>query len=153
MIEIILKLLELSFWSGIAAVGFGLLFNVPKSSVFTIFILGFGAGFIKFLLIHFNVHVVLGSFLAALFVGFICIPLAHKIHHPPVVFPGYFAYETILSIMNFIFMEDDITKRITLIDAIFTNGFNMIFILIALTLGVSLPMILLTKNTVKKLDN
>ena len=63
MIEIILKLLELSFWSGIAAVGFGLLFNVPKSSVFTIFILGFGAGFIKFLLIHFNVHVVLGSFL------------------------------------------------------------------------------------------
>tara|TARA_R110002033_G_scaffold94179_1_gene143305 strand:- start:3934 stop:4422 length:489 start_codon:yes stop_codon:yes gene_type:complete len=161
MIEIVLKLLELSFWSGIAGVGFGLLFNVPKSSVATIFILGFGAGFIKFLLIYFNVHVVLGSFLAALFVGFISIPLAHKIHHPPVIFsippvipmiPGYFAYETILSIMNFIFIEDDISKRITLIDAIFTNGFNMIFVLIALTVGVSLPMLLLTKNTVKKLD-
>ena len=47
MLEIILKLLEVSFWSGIAAVGFGILFNVPKSAVITIFVLGFGAGFIN----------------------------------------------------------------------------------------------------------
>ena len=71
MLEIILKLLEVSFWSGIAAVGFGVLFNVPKSAVITIFALGFGAGFIKFLLMHLDVHVVLGSFLAAFFVAFI----------------------------------------------------------------------------------
>lgn len=162
MLEIILKLLEVSFWSGIAAVGFGILFNVPKSAVITIFILGFGAGFIKFLLIHLNVHVVLGSFLAAFFVGIISLPMAHKIHQPPVVFsvppvipmiPGYFAYETILSIMNFIFTEGDASKRISLIDAIFTNGFTMFFVLISLTVGVSLPMLLLKKNTVKKLDS
>ena len=71
MLEIILKLLEVSFWSGIAAVGFGILFNVPKSAVITIFVLSFGAGFIKFLLMHLDVHVVLGSFLAAFFVAFI----------------------------------------------------------------------------------
>ena len=162
MLEIILKLLEVSFWSGIAAVGFGILFNVPKSAVITIFILGFGAGFIKFLLIHLNFHVVLGSFLAAFFVGIISLPMAHKIHQPPVVFsippvipmiPGYFAYETILSIMNFIFTEGDVSKRISLIDAIFTNGFTMFFVLISLTVGVSLPMLLLKKNTVKKLDS
>jgi uncharacterized membrane protein YjjB (DUF3815 family) len=162
MLEIILKLLEVSFWSGIAAVGFGILFNVPKSAVITIFALGFGAGFIKFLLMHLNVHVVLGSFLAAFFVGIISLPMAHKIHQPPVVFsippvipmiPGYFAYETILSIMNFIFTEGDVSKRISLIDAIFTNGFTMFFVLISLTVGVSLPMLLLKKNTVKKLDS
>jgi len=161
MIEIILKLLEVSFWSGIAAVGFGILFNVPKSSIFTIFVLGFGAGFIKFLSINFNVHVVLGSFLGAFFVGIISIPMAHKIHQPPVVFsippvipmiPGYFAYETVLSIMNFIFMEGDATKRVALIDAIFTNGFTMFFVLLSLTVGVALPMLLLKKKTVKKLD-
>jgi uncharacterized membrane protein YjjB (DUF3815 family) len=162
MLEIILKLLEVSFWSGIAAVGFGVLFNVPKSAIITIFALGFSAGFIKFLLIHLNVHVVLGSFFAAFFVGVISIPMAHKIHQPPVVFsippvipmiPGYFAYETILSIMNFLFTEGDASKRISLIDAIFTNGFTMFFVLISLTVGVSLPMLLLKKNTVKKLDS
>ena len=160
MIEVILKLLEVSFWSGVAAVGFGLLFNIPRNSVLTVFFLGAGAGFIKFLLIHFNFHVVLGSFLAAFFVGTLSIPMAHKIHQPPVVFsippvipmiPGYFAYETVLSIMNFIFMTDNQDKRVQLIDAIFKNGFTMVFILISLTVGVALPMLLLKKNTVKRL--
>ncbi len=161
MLDIILKLLEVSFWSGVAALGFGILFNIPRSAVFTAFALGFCAGLIKFSLMHFHVHVVLGSFLAAFFVGLICIPMAHKIHQPPVVFsippvipmiPGYYAYETVLSVMNFIFMEGDASKRIVLIDAIFTNGFTMVFVLISLTVGVALPMLLLKKNTVKKIE-
>ena len=162
MIDIIISLLEVSLWSGIAAVGFGILFNVPRKAIVTVFILGFGAGFIKFILLHFHVHVVLASFIAALFVGVLSMPLAHKIHQPPVVFsippvipmiPGYYAYETVLSIMNFIFMETDTVKRVELIDTIFTNGFTMFFILISLTVGVSLPMLLLRKKTVKRLDN
>ena len=162
MIEIILKLLEVSFWSGAAALGFGILFNIPKNSILTVFLLGASAGFIKFLLIHFNIHVVLSSFTAASFVGIIGVPLAHKIHQPPVVFsippvipmiPGYFAYETVLSIMNFTFMVDSPEKRLQLVDVIFTNGFTMVFVLLALTVGVALPMLLMKKNTVKKLDN
>lgn len=162
MLEFILKLLEVSFWSGIAAVGFGLLFNIPKNSVLTVFMLGAGAGFVKFLLIHYNVHVVVSSFVAAFFVGVASIPMAHKIHQPPVVFsippvipmiPGYFAYETVLSIMNFIFMEENPVKRVSLIDSIFTNGFTMFFILISLTVGVALPMLLLNKKTVKRLGH
>lgn len=161
MSDIILKLLEVSFWSGVAALGFGILFNIPRSAIFTVFALGFCAGLIKFGLMHFHVHVVLGSFLAAFFVGVISIPMAHKIHQPPVVFsippvipmiPGYFAYETVLSVMNFIFMEGDASKRIALIDAIFTNGFTMVFVLISLTVGVALPMLLLKKNSVKKIE-
>lgn len=162
MLEIILKLLEVSFWSGMAALGFGLLFNIPKNAILTVFLLGAGAGFIKFSLIHFNIHVVLASFIAASFLGTISVPLAHKIHQPPVVFsippvipmiPGYFAYETVLSIMNFTFMVDDAEKRLRLMDAIFKNGFTMIFVLIALTVGVALPMLLMKKSTVKQLGN
>lgn len=162
MIDIIISLLEVSLWSGIAAVGFGILFNVPRKAIVTVFFLGFGAGLIKFILLHFHLHVVLASFIAALFVGVLSMPLAHKIHQPPVVFsippvipmiPGYYAYETVLSIMDFIFMETDTVKRVELIDTIFTNGFTMFFILISLTVGVSLPMLLLRKKTVKRLDN
>ncbi|TNJ42895.1 threonine/serine exporter family protein [Tamlana fucoidanivorans] len=160
MIDLLLRLLEVSFWSGIAALGFGIIFNVPKKTIFTIFLLGSSAGLIKFFLLYFDCHVALSSLVAATFVGFISIPIAHKIHHPPVVFsipavipmiPGYFAYETILSIMNFVFIETDEGKRLMLIDAIFANGFQMIYILLSLTIGVSLPMLILNKSSVKSL--
>jgi uncharacterized membrane protein YjjB (DUF3815 family) len=66
--------------------------------------------------------------------------------------PGYFAYETVLSVMNFIFIEKDTVKRIALIDSIFSNGFTMFFILISITAGISLPLLLLRKSTVKKIE-
>lgn len=65
MTDIIIKLLEASVWSGMAAVGFGILFNIPKNTIYTVFLLGAGAGFIKFLLIHLNIHVVPATFLAS----------------------------------------------------------------------------------------
>lgn len=160
--EVILEILEVSVWSGIAALGFGVLFNIPRSSIATVFILGFAAGFIKFLLLSFNVNIVLATFMAVFLVAICCIPIAHKIHHPPVVFcippvipmiPGYFAYETVLSVMNFIFIEKDAVKRIELMDSIFSNGFTMFFILISITAGISLPMLILRKNTVKKIED
>lgn len=159
--EAILEILEVSIWSGVAALGFGVLFNIPRSSILTVFILGFAAGFIKFSLLSFDVNIVLATFLAVFLVAIGCIPIAHKIHHPPVVFcippvipmiPGYFAYETVLSVMNFIFIEKDAVKRIALMDSIFSNGFTMFFILISITAGISLPMLILRKNTVKKIE-
>jgi len=127
---------------------------------FTVFVLGFTAGFIKFVLLKLSMDIILASLIAALFVGVLSMPLAHKIHQPPVVFlipavipmiPGYFAYETVLSVMKFTFMETDIAKRITLMDTMFSNGFTMFFILLSLTIGVSFPMLLLRKNTIKKM--
>lgn len=162
MLEIILKLLEVAVWSGIAALGFGILFNIPKGSIFTVITLGFVAGLIKFTLLKFGVHIVLATFIGVLFVAIISMPIAHKIHHPPVVFcippvipmiPGYFAYETVLAVMNFLFIEKDAAKKLVLIDAIFSNGFTMLFILISITVGISLPMLVLRKSTVKKIED
>ena len=159
MEEAVLKLLEVSMWSGIAAVGFGILFNIPRKTILIVFLLGFAAGLVKFLLIDFKVNIVLSSLIAASFVGILSSPLAHKVHHPPVVFsippiipmiPGYYAYETMLSIMNFTFMEKGNPQRVELIEAIFFNGFTMLFILISITIGVSLPLLLSRKETVKK---
>lgn len=161
MLEILFHLLEVGFWSGVAAMGFGILFNIPRSTIITVFLLGFAAGFIKFCLINFNMHIVLATFIAVLFVAVTSMPIAHKIHHPPVVFcippvipmiPGYFAYETVLSVMHFIFIEKDTVKRIALIDSIFSNGFTMFFILISIAAGISLPMLVLRKNTIKKIE-
>ncbi len=160
MVNLVLNILEVAVWSGIAAVGFGILFNIPKKAIFTVFVLGFTAGFIKFVLLKLSIDIILASLIAALFVGVLSMPLAHKIHQPPVVFsipavipmiPGYFAYETVLSVMKFTFMETDMAKRITLMDTMFTNGFTMFFILISLTIGVSFPMLMMRKNRIKKM--
>ncbi len=160
--DICFHLTEVAIWSGIAALGFGILFNIPKSTIFTVFTLGFAAGLIKFSLIKLDVHIVLATLIAVLFVALVSMPIAHKIHHPPVVFcippvipmiPGYFAYETVLSVMNFIFIEKDPSKKLLLIDSIFSNGFTMFFILVSIAIGISLPMLVLRKNTVKKFDS
>jgi len=157
----LLKIVELALWTGIAGIGFGILFNIPRKAILTVFILGFGVGLVKSTLLKLGVNVVISSFIAALFVGIFSIPLAHKIHQPPVVFsipavipmiPGYFAYKTVLAMMNFTFMEVATEKRLELLDAIFSNGFTMLFILISLTLGISLPLMLMRKSTVKKTD-
>lgn len=156
-----LNLLELATWSGLAAMGFGILFNIPKNSILIVFLLGFTAGFVKFLLMDFNVNIIVASLVAASLVGLSSSPLAHQIHHPPVVFsippiipmlPGYYAYETVLSVVSFTFMEKGSPERIELIDSIFHNGFTMMFILISITVGVSLPLLLSRKETVKKLE-
>ena len=162
MMSTLLDLVEVSAWAGIAAVGFAILFNIPKKAILTIFLLGFGAGFLKFLLMKFGMNIILSSFIAALFVGIISMPTAHKIHQPPVVFsippiipmiPGYFAYETILSVMEFTFMDVETSQKLELISKVFSNGFTMFFILIAISLGVIFPMLLLRKSTVKKINN
>ncbi|MDV7137871.1 threonine/serine exporter family protein [Maribacter sp. TH_r10] len=161
MEEAIIKVSELSIWSGIAAVGFGILFNIPRKTILVVFFLGLAAGLVKFFLIDLNINIVLSTLVAASFVGILSSPLAHKVHHPPVVFsipavipmiPGYYAYETVLSIMSFTFMEKDPQKRMELMASIFFNGFTTIFILIAITIGVSLPLLLSRKETVKKND-
>jgi uncharacterized membrane protein YjjB (DUF3815 family) len=157
----VLKIVELALWTGIAGIGFGILFNIPRKAILTVFILGFGVGLIKSILLKLGVNIIISSFIAALFVGVFSIPLAHKIHQPPVVFsipsvipmiPGYFAYKTVLAMMNFTFMEVETEKRLELLDAIFSNGFTMLFVLISLTLGISLPLMLMRKSTVKKTD-
>lgn len=160
MTSTILHILEVSVWSGVAAVGFGILFNIPRKAILTVFLLGFGAGFVKFVLLNFEIHIVVASLLAAFFVGLLSLPLAHSIHQPLVVFsipavipmiPGYFAYETVLSIMSFVFLEKDYSKRVIYMEAIFSNGLSMLFILSSLTIGVSLPLLLLRKDTVKRI--
>ena len=53
---------------------------------------------------------------------------------------------------RFYFIEKDSVKRIALMDSIFYNGFTMFFILISITAGIALPMLILRKNTVKKVE-
>ncbi|RLD51256.1 MAG: hypothetical protein DRI94_06540 [Bacteroidetes bacterium] len=162
MENVYFSLAENAFWSGIAAVGFGILFNVPRKVVIPILILGLAAGFVKFLFLNYDFNIVIATFFASLFVGIFSIPFAYKIHKPIVVLgipsiipmiPGYFAYKTILGMRMFTFFgEDEINRNIAL-NSIFSNGFTTLFILLAITIGVASPLLILGKDFAMKLKD
>jgi uncharacterized membrane protein YjjB (DUF3815 family) len=157
-----INILENALWSGTAAVGFGILFNIPRKAIVPVFFLALTAGFLKFLFLNFDFNIVIATFFASLFVGIFSIPFAYKIHKPIVVFgipsviptiPGFFAYKTILAVRMFTFYgNDEINKNLAL-NAIFSNGFTTLFILLAITAGVASPLLILGKDFARKLED
>ena len=156
---ILLGILIKAFWSGIAAIGFAILFNVPKRTLFPIGVMGAVGGFIKFGGMFLGIGIVLASFIGATIIGIISIQMAHMKKSPPLIFsipgvipmvPGAFAYRMMLGLIALIDLEDKDTYIQTLIDTV-NNGAKMIFILISLAIGVSIPMLISRKESIKKL--
>lgn len=154
MLELLLK----GFWSGIAAIGFAILFNVPKRTLFPIGAMGAIGGLVKFGLMYFGIGIVFSSFVGAAVVGIISIQMAHLKNSPPLVFsipgvipmvPGAFAYRMMLGLIALIQLEDSDTYLQTLIDMV-NNGAKMSFILMSLAIGVSVPMLITRKESIKR---
>lgn len=154
----ILEIFIKSFWAGIAAIGFAVLFNVPRRVIFSIWSLGAIGGLIKFTVLHFDSGVVFASFLGATVIGIISIQMAHMRHSPPLVFsipavipmvPGVFAYKMMLGLIALANIEKTDVYMQTLIETV-SNGAKMTFVLIALGIGVALPMLITRKESIKK---
>jgi len=154
----ILELLLKGFWSGIAAIGFAILFNVPLRTLFPIGMMGAIGGLIKFGAMFMGVEIVFASFIGATVIGIISIQMAHMKKSPPLVFsipgvipmvPGAFAYRMMLSLIALIELEDTDAYLQTLIDMV-NNGAKMVFILMALAIGVSVPMLITRKESIKR---
>ncbi len=148
-----------AFWSGLAALGFGILFKIPKRVIITVFFLGFFAGLVKFFVLQNGFNIASATFLAALSVGFLAIAFAKRVAKPTVVFiipaiipmiPGYFAYQVILNIRKFIFFHQATNNQVFL-NHIFYYGFMTLIILFAISIGVSLPMLIVGKDMTRKL--
>lgn len=155
---IVLEILTKSFWAGLAAIGFAILFNVPRRVIFSIFALGAVGGLIKFTALEFNSGIVFASFLGATVIGIISIQMAHMRHSPPLVFsipsvipmiPGIFAYKMMLGMIALTSIENSDAYMQTLIETV-NNGTRMMFVLISLGTGVAIPMLLTRKETIKK---
>jgi uncharacterized membrane protein YjjB (DUF3815 family) len=149
-----------AFWCGCAALGFGVLFNAPRRSLLPIAIGGIIAGLVKFSLLHpaLGAGVILGSFAAAAAIGFASIPMAHLSHVPPMIFaipsviplvPGAFAYRTMLGLMR---LTGDITADYPqILSQTVHNGTRTLFVIMALSLGVAIPMHVMRKESVKNI--
>jgi uncharacterized membrane protein YjjB (DUF3815 family) len=157
---ILLEILIKSFWAGIAAIGFAILFNVPRRTLFPIWCIGAMGGLIKFTAMNYEMGVVFASFLGAVAVGIVAIQMAHLKDSPPLVFsipsvipmiPGVFAYKFMLGMIALTSIEKTDIYLQTLIETV-NNGSKMMFVLIALGTGVAIPMLLTRKESIKKSD-
>ena len=155
---ILLDILSKSFWAGIAAIGFAILFNVPRRTIFSIGGLGAVGGLIKFSAMYIEIGIIFASFLGATVIGIISIKMAHMRKSPPLVFsipsvipmvPGFFAYKMMLGLIALTSIENTDAYLQTLIETV-NNGAKMMFILISLGIGVALPMLLSRKESIKK---
>lgn len=149
--------LEMALWLAVAALGFAVLFNVPKRTLIAIALLSSLGGSCKLILMNFDFHIVIATFFGALLIGVLSIPIAHNKHAPPLVFsipavipmiPGAFAYK---SMLGFIQLTGNINQTAydLALNQTISNGIKAAFILLALTAGVSFPMLISRKESVK----
>lgn len=143
-----------------AAIGFAILFNVPRRTIFSIWSLGAMGGLIKFTAMNFDLGIVFASFLGAVGIAIVAIQMAHMRNSPPLVFsipsvipmvPGVFAYKFMLGMIALTSIENADAYIQTLIETV-NNGAKMMFVLISLGTGVAIPMLLTRKESIKKSD-
>jgi len=146
MTEVITILLK-AFWCGIAAVGFGILFNVPKKSLAEVWIGGVIVGLVKFSVLKFlTPSIIFASFLAAIMVGVYSMILAIIRREPPMLYaipsviplvPGVFAYKTMFGLIKLSNAAAG-DYSTTLADTAH-NGALTLFIIMAFTIGIIIP--------------
>jgi uncharacterized membrane protein YjjB (DUF3815 family) len=99
-----------AFFSGCAALGFGILFNVPKKNLYVIWIGGAIVGLVKFTILYFTPSsIILATFWSSLILGVYSMIMAHKRHESQMIIaipcviplvPGAFAYRTMLGLIK-----------------------------------------------------
>ena len=151
--EMIRLLLYDGVLAAIAAIGFAVISNPPRKAIFVSAILAALGHSLRFFLIKSGLDISLSTFVAATFIGLLSIVFARIIHCPAEVFsfpsllpmiPGMFAYRTILSVIRFMQSSDIVKSQHFLMD-FFHNGMTTLFILLALVVGVSLPILFFPK--------
>ena len=93
--------------AGVAALGFGVLFNAPKRGLFGVALTGAAAALVQALALHLNFAHIAATFLAAAGVGAISQMLARRLAMPAYVFsttgfiplvPGVAAYTAVMEL-------------------------------------------------------
>ncbi len=146
--ELLLKLLNDAIFSAVPAVGFAMVFNVPKRFLPYCALAGAVGHSTRTLLMHFTMPIEWATFIAAAVVGLMTIRFAKRHLAPPLMYavaaiipmiPGTYAYNTVIALVQ-LSAQSGITSEL-LYQAI-SNGLKTVFILGALSVGLAMPSLL-----------
>lgn len=157
MNQLVIDCLTDAFFASLAGAGFAMLSNPPLRTIFISALLAAIAHSFRYLLMQWGVEIAFATLIVSFLVGALSIPFAHWVHSPPDVFafpsllpmiPGMLIYKTILGLIKYINVEELAGAETILLTTV-QSGLKATFILLSLSIGVSLPMLLLGKSSVK----
>jgi len=150
MMEWITLLLD-ALWAAIPAVGFGMIFNVPRSTLPLCALGGSLTYGLREVLLHSHLSIELSTFIAATAIGIIGVFWSRRYVMPRPVYtvpsiipmiPGTYAYEMMISLVSM--NTDGVTDA--LLSSFIENGLHAISILFAIAFGLVLPSMYYTKR-------
>lgn len=136
-----------AFWSGIAAVGFAILFNAPPRVLLGCALTGAIGHSIRTLTVEAGGDIVFGTLLGATAIGFVGYWIGQYYRTPLPVFticgaiplvPGFFAYSTMLGILD---LSQAHANQEILLSTV-NNAIKTGLILAAIAVGITAPILL-----------
>ncbi len=146
-------LLKDAFWSGIAALGFAILFNMPVRALAGCAFCGAVGHTIRTVLLQAGLEIELATLFAALVVGLLGYRFARHWHTPSTVFaitgaipmvPGTFAYNTMIGLLKLASSAAGADEGLLLETVI--SAIKTLLIVGALTVGIAAPALLPRRN-------
>lgn len=141
---LLLTLLDDMLFASIPAVGFAILFNVPRNALKYCAVLGALGHGTRTLLMHFDMSQGLSTLCAATLIGFIGVYLSQRYRAHPKVFtvaaiipmvPGVYAYKAMIALVQMNYHGFSDRLLIQAVDYFVKTG----FVLGALAFGLALP--------------
>ncbi|MBN8620874.1 MAG: threonine/serine exporter family protein [Anaerolineae bacterium] len=146
IIDFIGLLVQDAIWSAAAAVGFGILFNVPRRALLGCAIGGALGHATRTCLMEFGVIIEISTLIGSTVIGFYGLVMARRYEMPVAMFtisaavtmvPGVFAFRTMMGMLE-ISSADPETASLALVTAA-SNGIKTGLILGAIAIGIAAP--------------
>ncbi len=149
--SLLLSVAHDAFFAAIAGVGFALASTPSRRSLPLVALLAALGHALRFMMQEAaGLNITIASFVAALAIGFLSVPLAKRLKCPagllsfpallPMI-PGMYAYRAVLALVRF--MTAQLAPSARLAESItdfFYNGLTAIFVMTALVVGVLIPL-------------
>jgi uncharacterized membrane protein YjjB (DUF3815 family) len=152
--NLILLLLEDALWSAIAALGFAILFNVPRRALIYAVVAGAVSHALRTLLIReFHVSIELGTLVGSMLIGFWAKWCAQRLEMPSLIFavagaipmvPGFFAYSTMIALLQAAALPVDSVGPVLIEAAL--NAIKTGLILASIAVGIVSPSLLFMRE-------
>lgn len=152
--NLLFTIFEDAFWSSLAALGFAILFNVPRKALIWCALAGALGHATRTLLMESGAEIAPATLVGASVVGFYAMGLARYYKMPSVVFsvsgaiplvPGVFAFRTMISMLRISTADSDEVLEKALFSA-FQNGIITGLVLAALAVGIAAPTLLFERR-------
>jgi uncharacterized membrane protein YjjB (DUF3815 family) len=147
--DLIATILQDAFWSGLAAVGFAVLFNVPRRLLYACVVFGALGHAIRTLLITLGLAIEPATLIAAACVGLMGTYWAQHLDIPAPIFtitgtipmvPGVFAYKAMIGVLSVVSVNP--ANDGTLLIEASTYAIKTGLILAAIVIGIAFPTLL-----------